>query len=126
MVDERITRVAVLASHPLHPLNPFPMSRPIAIVGAPSSIGTRPYDEGGMRRLDLEPGVLRAYGLVPLLRARDLGVVAHLDHLAELLAPLARHPKSVGLEVTIYDPKLDPDRASEARLVTLLERGLGG
>jgi len=49
-----------------------------------------------------------------------------LNELAELLTPLARHPKAVGLEVTIYDPKLDPDRASAARLVTLLERVLGG
>ncbi|MDP9177090.1 MAG: arginase family protein [Gemmatimonadota bacterium] len=48
-----------------------------------------------------------------------------LDELAELLTPLARHPKAVGLEVTIYDPALDPDRSSAARLVTLLERVLG-
>ena len=102
------------------------MSRPIAIVGAPSSIGTRPYDEDGMRRLDLAPGVLRDEGLATRLGARDLGDVVPLDQLAELLTPLARHPKAVGLEVTIYDPKLDPDRASAARLVTLLERVLGG
>jgi hypothetical protein len=51
------------------------MIRQIAIVGAPSSIGIRPYDEGGMRRLDLAP---------------------------------ARHEKALGLEVTIYNPKLDP------------------
>ena len=49
-----------------------------------------------------------------------------LDELAELLSPLARHEKALGLEVTIYDPKLDPDRASAARLATLLERALGG
>ena len=35
------------------------MIRPIAIVGAPSSIGIRPYDDGGIRRLDLAPGTLR-------------------------------------------------------------------
>ena len=44
--------------------------------------------------------------------------------LAELLTPLVRHPKALGLELTIYDPKLDPDRGSAARLVTLLERVL--
>jgi arginase len=47
-----------------------------------------------------------------------------LDELAELLIPLARHEKALGLEVTIYDPKLDPDRASAARLAALLERTL--
>jgi hypothetical protein len=41
-----------------------------------------------------------------------------------LLTPLARHEKALGLEVTIYDPKLDPDRASAARLAALLERTL--
>lgn len=49
-----------------------------------------------------------------------------LDELAELLTPLARHPKAVGLEVTIYDPALDPDRTCATRLVALLERVLGG
>jgi len=51
------------------------MIRPIAIVGAPSSIGIRPYDEGGMRRLDLAPGTLREQGIVTRLTARDLGDV---------------------------------------------------
>jgi hypothetical protein len=51
------------------------MIRPIAIVGAPSSIGIRPYDEGGMRRLDLAPGVLRKQGIESRLGARDLGDV---------------------------------------------------
>lgn len=49
-----------------------------------------------------------------------------LDELADLLTPLARHPRALGLELTIYDPKLDPERTSAARLATLLERVLGG
>ena len=49
--------------------------RPIAIVGAPSSIGIRPYDDGGMRRLDHAPGALREQGLVDRLAARDWGDV---------------------------------------------------
>jgi len=44
-----------------------------------------------------------------------------IDEIVGLLAPLVRHPRSLGLEVTIYDPALDPDRACAARLVTLLE-----
>jgi arginase len=44
--------------------------------------------------------------------------------MAELLAPLVRHPRALGLELTIYDPNLDPDRTSAARLTALLERVL--
>ena len=51
------------------------MTRPIAIVGAPSSIGIRPYDDGSPRRLDLAPGALRRQGLVARLAARDWGDV---------------------------------------------------
>jgi len=43
------------------------------------------------------------------------------DEIVDLLAPLVRHPRSLGLEVTIYDPALDPDRACAARLVKLLQ-----
>jgi arginase len=49
-----------------------------------------------------------------------------LEEIAELLTPLVRHPQALGLELTIYDPTLDPDRACAARLVTLLERVLVG
>jgi arginase len=41
--------------------------------------------------------------------------------IVDLLAPLVRHPRALGMEVTIYDPALDPDRACAGRLVTLLE-----
>jgi arginase len=43
------------------------------------------------------------------------------DDLAALVRPLLRHPKALGLELTIYDPSLDPDGSCAARLVTLLE-----
>ena len=45
-----------------------------------------------------------------------------LEELASMLEPLVRHPKALGLELTIYDPELDPDRSSAARLTSLLER----
>lgn len=51
------------------------MPRPITIVGAPSSIGIRPYDDGTPRRLDLAPAALRERGLVARLGARDDGDV---------------------------------------------------
>lgn len=48
-----------------------------------------------------------------------------LEELADLLRPLARHPAALGLELTIYDPALDPDGASAARLTALLQHVLG-
>ena len=51
------------------------MDRSIAILGAPSSIGIRPYDSGKVRQLDRAPGVLRELGLVEGLGASDLGDV---------------------------------------------------
>ena len=55
----------------------------------------------------------------------ELGTLEDLDELADLLVPLVQHPRALGMELTIYDPALDPDRASAGRLVTLLERVLG-
>jgi arginase len=52
------------------------MNRPNAVVGAPSSIGIRPYDDGQARHLDWAPGVLRERGLISRLRGIDMGDVA--------------------------------------------------
>ena len=43
------------------------MNRPIAVVGAPSSIGIRPYDDGEVRQLSRAPDVLRERGLIQRL-----------------------------------------------------------
>jgi arginase len=51
------------------------MTRAIAVIGAPSNIGIRPYDDGEARHLDRAPGVLRERGLVPRLHALDMGDV---------------------------------------------------
>jgi arginase len=51
------------------------MNRSIAILGAPSSIGIRPYDSGETRQLNRTPGVLCEFGLVQRLGASDLGAV---------------------------------------------------
>jgi len=45
-----------------------------------------------------------------------------LQQVTELVTPLARHPKALGLELTIYDPALDPERHGARRLVELLRR----
>ena len=51
------------------------MDRPIVLVGATSSIGIRPYDDGEARQLDRSPSVLRARGVIQRLGAKDLGDV---------------------------------------------------
>jgi arginase len=51
------------------------MRRAIAVVGAPSSIGMRPYDDGVPRHVDRAPDVLRERGVIPRLHAADLGDV---------------------------------------------------
>ena len=49
-----------------------------------------------------------------------------IKELEGLLTPLVRHPRALGLELTIYDPGLDPDRSCATRLVSLLENVLLG
>jgi arginase len=49
-----------------------------------------------------------------------------LTELADLLVPLACHPNAVGMELTIYDPTLDPLRSSAVQLALLLEKVLRG
>ena len=67
----------------------------------------------------LDPAVL------PAVDSPEPGGLS-IEELAELLAPLASHPAALGLELTIYDPALDPDRSSAARLTALLEQVLAG
>jgi arginase len=45
-----------------------------------------------------------------------------IDDLVAFLGALVRHPKALGMEVTIYDPLLDPGRESAWRLIELLGR----
>lgn len=81
---------------------------------------TRPGVGGFWIHLDadvLDPSVL------PAVDSPEPGGLG-LDELADLLTPLVRHPGALGLELTIYDPALDPDRSSAARLAALLERVL--
>jgi arginase len=48
-----------------------------------------------------------------------------VDDVAALLRPLVKHPSALGIELTIYDPSLDPDHSSAARLSNLLVDALG-
>jgi arginase len=56
------------------------MARPITIVGAPTSIGIKPYDTGAPRGLDQTPATLRRLGLVARLGAEDAGDVLPLPY----------------------------------------------
>jgi arginase len=79
---------------------------------------TRPGIDGFWIHVDadvLDPSVLPA---VDSPEPDGLG----LDELSDLLRPLVHHPRALGMELTIYDPKLDPARTSAARLAALLER----
>jgi arginase len=49
--------------------------RPVVMLGAPSNIGIRPYDDGRLRQLDRAPAVLRGRALARRLGAEDLGDV---------------------------------------------------
>ena len=51
------------------------MDRSITIVGAPSSIGIKPYEDGTPRGLDRAPGVLRDLRLAARIGAEDAGDV---------------------------------------------------
>jgi arginase len=44
------------------------------------------------------------------------------DALVSLLAPLVRHPRSVGMELTIYDPREDRDGRGARLLADILEK----
>jgi arginase len=49
-----------------------------------------------------------------------------VEELIELLKPLVRDRRSIGLDVTIYDPALDSDRSCGRRIVTTLTEVMSG
>src|SRR5881628_3753692 len=50
--------------------------RTLNLLGAPTNLGLKPYDDGRARRVDEAPAVLRGLGLAETLGATDLGDVA--------------------------------------------------
>ncbi len=87
------------------------MRRRIAIVGAPSSIGIRPYDDGTARRLDLAPRVLREHGLGRRIGARDFGDVPPPAY-RDFVRPVGR-PRNEG-DVATYSREI-ASRVAHAR-----------
>jgi arginase len=80
------------------------VDRNITIVGAPSSIGIKPYNDGSVRRLDLAPGVLREKGLSTRLAAHDLGDVIPPPRYQDVVRPTGR-PRNED-DVAAYSCKL--------------------
>lgn len=68
----------------------------IAVLGAPSSIGIKPYDDGTVRHLDRAPRALREQGIVQRLRATDLGDVVPPPY-----QDVIRPPKGVRNEAAV-------------------------
>jgi arginase len=74
------------------------MDRQVAVVGATSSIGMRPYEDGIARDVYLAPIVLRQRGLIERLGAIDLGNVAPPAYKDYVRPPLrARNEQQVVL-----------------------------
>jgi arginase len=89
------------------------MIGPISVLGAPSAIGIRPYDDGGVRRLDLAPGVLREQGLVRRLGASDQGDVMPPLRYQDPTKPAGRVRNEA--DVLEYSEKLADNVAEHAR-----------
>jgi arginase len=49
----------------------------------------------------------------------------NIEELAAVVRQLVRHPRALGMQITIYDPALDPEQECARRLVTLLASSLG-
>src|SRR5882724_2269716 len=96
------------------------MSRSIAIVGAPTSIGIRTYDSGEPRHLDRAPGVFRELGLVQRLGASDLGDVippAYRDYVRP--ARRARNEAEVGAYCRALGGRVE-EATSDGRFAVVL------
>jgi arginase family enzyme len=48
----------------------------------------------------------------------------NIEQLAALVRQLARHPRALGMQITIYDPALDPGHHCAQRLIALLASSL--
>lgn len=79
--------------------------------------------DGGGFWLHLDLDVLHARALPAVDYPQDEGL--DWDQLERLLVPLLRSPGLIGMDLTIYNPTLDPDGASARRIVELLAAAAG-
>jgi arginase len=96
------------------------MNRPIAIIGAASSIGIRPYDTGEARHLDRAPGILRQLQVVERLGGIDLGDVVPPAYRDYVRPPgRARNEREVAAYCTSLGDRVAMG-AGQGRFVVLL------
>lgn len=57
--------------------------------------------------------------VMPAVDSPDPGGLDH-DQLIALLRPLVQSPKCIGIDISIFDPDLDPDGNLAAELTTTL------
>ena len=96
------------------------MSKTIAVLGAPSNIGIRPYDDGRLRGLDRAPAALRARGVVARVHADDVGDVVPPEYV-DFTRPPGRVRNETGL--VAYSREVGArveDAVRDRRLVVLL------
>ncbi|MGX6448620.1 arginase family protein [Patulibacter sp. S7RM1-6] len=79
--------------------------------------------DGGAFWLHLDLDVLHARALPAVDYPQDDGL--DWDELERLLVPLVRSPELVGMDLTIYNPTLDPDGTFARRIAELLARVAG-
>ncbi|MGH7460765.1 MAG: arginase family protein [Longimicrobiales bacterium] len=96
--------------------------RQIAVIGASSNIGIRPYDSGELRHIDQAPGVYRELGLVKKIGADDLGDVTPPPY-QDFLRPPGRPRNEQG--VAAYSRAL-ADRVEHATAAGQFTLVLGG
>jgi arginase len=90
------------------------MHRALAVIGAPSNIGTRPYSDGESRHVDRAPRVLRERDLVRRISAVDFGDVVP--------APIDREASAAGV---LHERQVDAySRALAAAVRRTLKEGL--
>ncbi|MFD8202781.1 arginase family protein, partial [Streptomyces sp. NPDC059701] len=89
-----------------------------------------PADLGAATAADLEAGALDGFWVHLDADVLDPSVMPAVDspdpdgllpgELTALLRPLVRSPRCVGLNITIYDPDLDPDGSAGTLLTDLV------
>jgi arginase len=72
------------------------VNKAIVLLGAPSNIGIRPYDDGRLRGLDRAPAALRAHGVAGRLDADDVGDVVPPEYV-DFTRPLGGVRNEAGL-----------------------------
>ena len=103
--------------------------RAVECLDAPSNLGLRPPKPGAAPGVAKLATALWARGLLEKIGASDGGRLTPPDHSPDLgaaLGTLLADPRAVGMDLTIYDPELDPDGVYGDRLTQMIVRAFRG